>query len=312
MDIRQLRTFVRIVDLGSLSRTAGALRIAQSALSQHVAALEAELRAQLLQRSSRGVTPTEAGRLLYRHAQAILKQVDDCRAAVAAQASEPTGRVAFGMPLSLVAPLALPVFQAVRAQYPGVQLLLHEELSGTILEWIKNGRLSLGIAFDDGNLEGLDATPLVEERLFLIVPPKSPLARRKVVSLREVSKLDLVLPSPEQGVRPRIESALARAGHPIGNVVAELNSLTLMKQAAAAGIGATILSWPSVEAEVAQGSVAAIEIARPSITRVAAMCQLQSAPLSRAAECVVGAATGAIRETVRRTPWRGVRFVGPA
>src|SRR6185295_1297088 len=97
----------------------------------------------------------EAGRLLYRHAQAILKQVDDCRAAVAAQASEPTGRVAFGMPLSLVAPLALPVFQAVRAQYPGVQLLLHEELSGTILEWIKNGRLSLGIAFDDGNLEGL-------------------------------------------------------------------------------------------------------------------------------------------------------------
>src|SRR5690349_18539130 len=121
MDIRQLRTFVRIVDLGSLSRAAGALRIAQSALSQHVAALETELRAQLLQRSTRGVTPTEAGRLLYRHAQAILQQVDDCRAAVAAQASEPTGRVAFGMPLSLVAPLALPVFQAVRAQYPGVQ-----------------------------------------------------------------------------------------------------------------------------------------------------------------------------------------------
>jgi len=104
---------------------------------------------------------------------------------------------------------------------------------------------------------------------------------------------------------------MARAGHRIARVVTEMNSLTLMKQAAGAGIGATILSWPSVEADVAQGKVAAIEIARPAITRVAAMCMLAHARVSRATECVLSEATRAVRETVRRAPWRGVRFIGP-
>ena len=158
---------MRIVELGSLSRASGALHVAQSALSQHVATLEGEFRTPLLLRTSRGVTATEAGQQLYQHAQAILKQADDARAAVTACSSEPSGLVAFGVPLSLVPPLALPIFQAERSRYPGIRLLLHEELSGTILEWVQNGRLTLGIAFDDGNLEGLDATPILEERLFL-------------------------------------------------------------------------------------------------------------------------------------------------
>lgn len=286
------------------------MHVAQSALSQHVAALESDLRADLLYRSTRGVTPTDAGRQLYQHAQAMLQQAEDAKAAVAAASSEPTGRVALGLPLSLVAPLALPIFLAVRSRYPGIQLQVMEELSGTILEWIKNGRLTLGVAFDDGNLESLAARPILEERLFLVVPPKSPLARRKLVSLREVAALDLVLPTPDQGVRSRIDKAMARAGHPVKRVVAEVNSLILMKQCAGAGIGATILSWPSIAAEVAAGQVAAVEIARPSITRVAAMCVLASAPRSHAMECVMAQAIAAVKETVARTPWRGVRFIG--
>jgi LysR family nitrogen assimilation transcriptional regulator len=309
MEFRQLRYFVRIVDLGSVSRAAGALHVAQSALSQQVAALEAELNTALLHRSTRGVTPTDAGRQLYQHAQAILKQSDDAKTAVAQCSSEPSGLVALGVPLSLVAPLAMPIFQAVRTQHPRIRLQILEELSGTILEWVKSGRLTLGIAFDDGNLESLAATPILEERLFLIVPPKSPLARRKVVTLRDVAELELVLPTPDQGVRSRIDRAMARSGHAIGKVVAEINSLTLIKQCTAAGIGSTILSWPSVEAEVAQGSVVAIEIARPSITRVATLCVLASAPRSRAVECVMQQTREAIRDTVRRVAWRGVRYL---
>ena len=137
IEIKQLRLFVGVVDLGSLSRAAGALHIAQSALSQHVAALESELRAPLLERSSRGVTPTAAGRELYQHAQRILKQAEDARAAVAHCAAEPSGHASLGVPLSLVPPLALPIFMAVRERYPAIRLQILEELSGTILEWIK-------------------------------------------------------------------------------------------------------------------------------------------------------------------------------
>lgn len=312
MELKQLRYFVRIVDTGSLSQASGVLHIAQSALSQQVAALEAELNCALLTRNARGVTPTEAGQQLYRHAQAMLNQAEDAKAAVAMTLAEPSGQVVIGVPLSLVAPLAFPIFDAVRTQYPKIQLLVHEELSGTILEWVRNGRLGMGLAFDDGNLESLQATPLIEERLFLIVHPKSSLARRKLVALKDVAELDIVIPSRGHGVRDRIERALARAGLPALRVVAEVNSLTMMKQAAEARIGATILGWPSVEAEVAQRRLVAIEIARPAITRVAAMCLPAGAPRSRACDCVLDAATRAIREAIRHAPWRGVRFIEPA
>jgi DNA-binding transcriptional LysR family regulator len=75
MELRQLRYFVRIVDLGSLSKAAADLFVAQPALSKQIAALEAELKATLLVRSPRGVTPTEAGQAFYRQAQSVLRQL---------------------------------------------------------------------------------------------------------------------------------------------------------------------------------------------------------------------------------------------
>jgi LysR family nitrogen assimilation transcriptional regulator len=307
MEIKQLRYFVRIVDLGSFSRAAGVLHIAQSALSQQVAALEAEVHAALLDRTTRGVQPTEAGRVLYQHAQLMLQQEADAKAAISQSCAEPSGHVAFGLPLSLAPCLGLTIFQAVRHRYPAIKLQTLEELSGTILEWVKNGRLTLGIAFDDNNLEGLQTVPLMEERLFLIAAPGSPLAKRKVVSLRELAAMEFVLPTMGQGVRSRVDKALIEAGLTPARVLAEIDSLTILKQAAASGIGATLLSWMSVEAEVMRGELAAVEIARPSITRTAHVAMLAPSLRSRAAQCVLEVMTQTVREAVQRPSWRGVR-----
>lgn len=302
---------MRIVDIGSLSRAASVLHVAQSALSQQVAALEAELGSPLLVRTARGVSPTEAGSHLYRHAQALLQQAQDAKAAVAACSSAPTGQVALGLPLTLVAPFAMPLFDAVADLYPGIRLQIHEELSGTILEWVHSGRLTLGVAFDDGALDGLQATPLIEERLYLVVPPRSRLARRKQLRLRELPSLDLMLPSAGQGVRDRVDRALAREGLAPAKIVAEMNSLTMMKQAVMKGRGATILGWPSLEAEVAQGSLAAVEITGPALTRTASICHAGAVPPSRAAQCVIAVAVQLVQGLVRRAPWRGVRALAP-
>ena len=300
---------MRIVDLGSFSRAAGVLHIAQSALSQHVATLESELGAELLERSTRGVRPTEAGRTLYQHAQQILQQAADAKSAVAQSSAAPSGQVALGLPLSLVPCLGLPIVESIRSQYPAIQLQALEELSGTILEWLKSGRLALGIAFDDGNLEGLHAVPLIEERLFLIVAPDSPLARRKAITLRELAGLDLVLPSTGQGVRARVDKALAAAGLGRARIACEIDSLTILKQAPRAGMGPTIFAWMSVAAEVTRGELAAIEITREPITRTAHLCTLAGAPRTRAALCVQDALVETVRQAVQRPTWRGVRFL---
>lgn len=308
MELRQLRYFVRIVDMGSLSRAAGVLHVAQSALSQQVATLEAEFDCPLLDRSTRGVSPTAAGRELYRHAQTILKQADDAKASVTSRSSEPSGQVIIGVPSSLVPPLGMPIFEAVRARYPGIRMLIHEELSGTILEWVKSGRLTLGIAFDDGNLEGLEATPLLEERLYLVVHPESALARSHSVALEKLTGIDLVLPGHGHGVRDRIELAMVRAGLPAPRVVAEMNSLTMMKQAAQARLGATVLAWASMEAEVTAQRLCAVEIVRPAITRVGVMCHAANVPRGHAVELARAEAVQAVCCAIRRAAWRGVRL----
>jgi LysR family nitrogen assimilation transcriptional regulator len=166
MELGQLRYFVAIVDHGSLSRAALVLHVAQPALTQQLRQLEEELGAQLLHRSAHGVLSTDAGKIFYEHAQAILKQVADARSAVTQSTTRPSGSVTLGLPHSISGALAL--LTAARATYPEITLQLTEEISGNLIEQLKSGRLNLAVLFDDGQLGGFEATPLVEEDLMYI------------------------------------------------------------------------------------------------------------------------------------------------
>lgn len=96
MNFRRLKYFVKIVDIGSLTRAAEVLHIAQPALSQQVATLEGELNQQLLIRTKRGVTPTDAGKILYTHARAILRQCEQAQLAVHNVGQALSGQVSIG------------------------------------------------------------------------------------------------------------------------------------------------------------------------------------------------------------------------
>lgn len=158
MELRQLRYFVAIVDHGSLSRAALVLHVAQPALTQQLRQLEEELGAQLLHRSAQGVVSTDAGKVFYDHAQAILKQVADARSAVT-QSARPSGSVTMGLPHSISGALALPLLTAAREQYPDITLQLTEELTGNLAEQLKSGRVNLAVLFDDGQLTPFSTTP---------------------------------------------------------------------------------------------------------------------------------------------------------
>ena len=109
LDLRQLRYFAAIVDQGSFSRAAEALRIAQPSLSLHVRNMETELGTPLLYRSARGVTPTEAGAILLRHARIILGQVTAAEEEIRGHDSDPTGEVRLGLPGTISQILAVPL-----------------------------------------------------------------------------------------------------------------------------------------------------------------------------------------------------------
>jgi LysR family transcriptional regulator, nitrogen assimilation regulatory protein len=313
LNLRQLKYFVRIVDLASVSRAAQALHIAQSALSHQIAQLEASLEVELLHRSSKGVTPTDAGNRFYKHAQAILQQVEDAKiaakASVKGQSHEVSGVVSIGLPLSFVQCFAMPIYIAIKTRYPKIILQIHETLSGTTLEWVKNGRLNIGIAFDEANLDGLHTTPIIEEELFLMVSSFSKLSHQDSITLQDLSDVPLVLPSIEQGVRAQVERALNAYGDCSAIIALQANSLTLMKQAAVAGLAGTVLAWPSAHTEITAGQLHPIKIVFPTLTRTAVLCVSETLPQSVACKGASSTIIEAIHETIAKETWKGVRVI---
>lgn len=286
MELRQLRYFVAIVDHGSLSRAARVLHIAQPALTQQVQQLEDELGAQLLHRSAQGVMATDAGKTFYEHAQAILKQVDDAKWAVAQSANRPAGTVALGIPQSVSGALALPLLTAVRNAYPEITLQLTEELSGNLIEQLKSGRINLAVLFDDGQLNMFDTTPLVEEEMMFVTRAASQFAPAgKLVTLAQAVRVPLILPGVQHGIRPRIENLARSAGLTIDNVI-DINSVAILKSALLADLGATVLAAAPLLAEIERGALLVHPFGDIRVSRTLALCSSKNIPLTNAGAAV--------------------------
>ena len=286
MELRQLRYFVAIVDHGSLSRAAVVLHVAQPALTQQLRQLEEELGAQLLHRSAHGVLSTDAGKIFYEHAQAILKQVADARSAVTQSTTRPSGSVSLGLPHSISGALALPLLTAARATYPEITLQLTEEISGNLVEQLKSGRLNLAVLFDDGQLGGFAALPLVQEDLMYICRADSgvrPAAQD--IAMADALAGTLILPARQHGVRPLVEQIAASAGLAL-NTVIEINSLAILKSALLADMGATLLPLAPLRAEIDNGELVAAAVHNPPLRRSVTLCASRNIPLTNAAAAI--------------------------
>ena len=307
MELRQFRYFVAIVDHGALSRAARVLHIVQPALSQQLQLLEQELGVSLLHRSAQGVQTTDAGKLFYEHALAILKQVSDAKSAVTQSAGTPSGTVALGIPQSASGALALPLLKAVRQAYPEIVFQLTEELTGHLTEQLKSGRLNLAILFDDGQLGGFASTPLVEEEMMYITRTGSQFAKkRKSISLEKALASTLILPSLQHGVRARIEARVRHAGLSVDNVI-DITSIAILKSALMADMGATILPVSPMRAEIERGELRAIPITGASLSRTVVLCASKNIPLTNAARAVERLVSEVSNDLCASGTWLGAR-----
>jgi LysR family nitrogen assimilation transcriptional regulator len=305
MELRQLRYYVAIVDHGSLSRAARVLHIAQPALTQQIQQLEEELAAQLLHRSAQGVIATDAGKVFYEHAQAILKQVIDAKSAVAQSNDKPSGTVALGIPQSVSGALALPLLTAIRATYPDITLLLTEELTGNLSVQLRSGRINLAVLFDDGQLSAFASTPMVEEEMRYITRADSQYGagRSKSIALARAIKAPLILPGLQHGVRPRIENLVRAHGMSLDNVI-EINSVAILKSAILADMGATILPVAPLLSEIERGDMLALPINGEGMSRTLALCASKNIPLTNAAAAVARLVLEVTDELCRKGKWR--------
>ena len=248
VDLKQIEYFVRVAELGSFTRAAAALNIAQPALSRQIRLLEVELRQNLLTRNGRGAVPTEAGQLLLEHGRGILHQVERAREELGRVRGALAGRVAVGLPPSVAKVLAVPLIRAFRQRMPDATVSISEGLSAGMAESLANGRLDIALLYNTSASPDLELTPLLEESLFLVqrhVGNKGPPARPRPVALREVAGLPLVIPSRPNAIRMLVETQMASLGcHP--TVALEIDGVAAILDLVEDGAGSAVLSRNAV------------------------------------------------------------------
>ncbi len=212
MDFKQLQTFVQVAELGSFTRAAMVLKVAQPALSRQVRSLEVELRQNLFERNGRGVTLTDAGQRLLAHGRGILQQVQRAVLDLEAQRGAPVGRLALGVPPSVGRMLTAPLVNQFRERFPKATLTMVEGLSTYVLEWLVQGRIDCAVVYNAAPNTLLDMAPVLDERLYLVGARARRAARVLRASLNDVATRELVIPSRPHSIRMLLETTLAGAG----------------------------------------------------------------------------------------------------
>lgn len=304
METRRLANFIAIVDCGSLTRAAERMHIAQPALSQQLAGLEASYGKQLVIRSRQGVTVTAAGRVLYKNAQTILRQLKQLESEVRAAGDHVSGHVSVGLPVSCAPILSLPLLKAARDKYPQVLLQLSENLSGMLGELILNNRLDIALLYGAHGSEGLTRQPLLIERLCLVKRPDLvPVLRGDTVPVKALAEMPLVLPSHSNGLRALVDAAFSRHGL-TPRVIAEIDSLPSLKAAAEEGFAATILPRSATGLDAADLDV--VDIVEPFIERTIVLCTPGSVTPSGPVDAVRALLIEVVEDLVQAGRWRGV------
>ncbi|MBN8488692.1 MAG: LysR family transcriptional regulator [Burkholderiales bacterium] len=288
MNLKQLEYFVSVAELGSFSKAAVVLDVAQPALSRQVRALEIDLRETLLLRNGRGVVLTDAGRRLFGHATEILQQVAQARADMGASRDEPVGHVTIGVPPSIGRQLTLPLIEAFERQLPKARLALVEGLSSHVAEWISTGRVDLGLVHNPETQPGLEFRPLLEERLCLVQRAREGV--RGPLPFRDLAPLPLVLPERQHVIRRQLEGQATLAGLSL-QVRWEVSSIAAIVDLVAAGHGHAVLTASAVAASGRGDELAVRPITEPPLISV--LCLASSAhkrptPLMRQASRLIG------------------------
>ncbi|EGG1745737.1 tricarballylate utilization LysR family transcriptional regulator TcuR [Salmonella enterica] len=302
MELRQLRYFVRIIETGSMGSAAQDLDIGVSALSQQMSRLENELAIRLLQRTSRGVTPTNAGLAFYSQAQLALRHADD--AILAAREARLSGHVSVGMAPSTASILGIPFIHAMQENYADVRLHVVESLSGNLERMINTRQIDLAIVFQKDKILRWSARPILEEQLFLIgshallaALPDNP------ITPEQLAGIPLIMPSQGHGLRGRLDAVCQEHALNV-EIVAEIDGLALLMRAVRDGLGATLQPGAAIS-HLDNDALRVIGVHNPVLSRPNFLVSLSDdelTPVGLAARVVL---TKVMRQLVDAGEWPG-------
>ncbi|MEW6640305.1 MAG: LysR family transcriptional regulator [Pseudomonadota bacterium] len=302
MDSRQLRYFVAVYEQRNLSRAADQTNVAQSAISHHIANLEAEFATPLFERKPRGMEPTAAGERLYEHARFILRAMSDAEREVRQGADVMSGEISVGMANSGVKTIGVPLMQTVLAKHPDLKLSLTEGLSGATLMHLMASHVDLALLYNPSADKDLVAEPVLEERMVCVGTPKVIGCSKAPITFDEMARLPHILLGQGSSSRALLDDPVPLKRLE-ASAVLHLNSLSAITGALLAGLGCALATKLFVREQLKAGTLVAREVVRPKLTRTLYICRLRNRPATYVMEEMKRLMLRLIAEQVRRGAW---------
>lgn len=304
MDLNQLRTLIHVAELGSLSKAADRLRIAQPALSRQMRLLEEELGTRLFERHGRGMVISEAGKHVLSRATRIMAEVQDIKADLAELNSTITGRVVIGMPPTVSEIITVPLVDIFRHVHPGVELRFVSAFTGYLLDWLQRGEVDVAVLYDPQPTRSLRSRPLLLESLLLIGDSSAGLSINRAKPFSCLGEHRLLLPSRQHGLRAIVERLAVEADITL-NVSVEADSLSTLKNLVRNGHGFTILPLAPIHEDIEKGRLTAAPLIEPSPSRRLVLTSSSDRQITRGAQFAADAIVRVITDLVDRGIWVG-------
>ena len=304
MEISQLRTLVHVAELGSLSKAADRLHIAQPALSRQVRMLEAELGIQLFNRHGRGMVLTENGHEVLRHARRVFAELDEIRMTSSNPDAPLRGHVSIGMPPTVSDILAVPLVAAFGERHPDATLRVVSAYSGFLLDWLHRGQVDVAVLYDPRSAKSLRSDPLLEETLHLISSAKGASLKDEKAEFSSLQDQRLLLPSPGHGLRDILERYADEKELRL-NVKVEADSFSTLRNLVVEGHGTTILPLAAIHNELSTGRLVSTALINPTPKRKLILSYPADRPVSRLAMFAAGTITRTVAKLVESGIWAG-------
>ncbi len=304
MEIAQLRTLVHVAELGSLSKAADRMRIAQPALSRQVRMLEEELGTRLFVRHGRGMVLTEQGREVLTHTMRIMAELEEIRARTSDASAPLAGQIAIGLPPTVADIISVPLVAAFGKAHPKVVLRLVSAYTGYLLDWLHRGEIDLAILYDPRPTRSVRSRPLLLENLFLIGPAEAGFSTVRAIPFKELDGKRLLLPSVRHGLRTIVERCAVEAGITL-DVAVEADSYATLKDLVRHGHGWTILPLAPIHEDIMARRLTGAALIDPVPVRRLILSYPADRPVSRLARFAGETIASIVSDQVERAIWVG-------
>ncbi|MGB6105151.1 MAG: LysR family transcriptional regulator [Pusillimonas sp.] len=281
IDIQTLRLFLKVAELGNISRAADALSLSQPSVSRSLKALEQSLNAPLFHRTGRGVQLTAIGALALEQARIVVEGCDGFVRDIRERSSGPTGVVSIALLTAYMRAFAADLFDAVQHKYPGVTLRMVESFSAQHEEWLANGQVDIALITQYRALRFASNDVLAQSDLALV--GKKPYGSGEPdIPFADLNNIPLVLPAVPNGLRVRMEEEALKQGIDL-RIVFEADSLEAQLALIRRSRCYAIWSEHLMRQENYTGELHVRRIVAPALPRYVVLRTTTHHPLSRAA-----------------------------